>query len=111
MASTDSRLSPLATWIGRFAEASAQPARFAIRELPFLVQFNVRGPMQGWAANTWNDAGLWLGPDEWLALGKAPVGNYRAVTETSASRTVIEISGEDARTVLAKGCTLDLAAA
>lgn len=64
---------------------------------------------------------LWLGPDEWLvvanedrnleiesALRAALRGLHHAVTDVSANRTVIEISGSDARTVLAKGCALDL---
>ena len=76
-------------------------------------------------ANTWNEgndcATLWLGPDEWLVV--APEGRnaslygalhaalrsiHHAVTDVSANRTIIEISGEHARLVLAKGCPLDL---
>jgi sarcosine oxidase subunit gamma len=63
---------------------------------------------------------LWLGPDEWLvvtapdrgpdaaalrnALGKFSV----AVIDVSDARAVIELSGTTARSVLMKGCTLDL---
>lgn len=77
------------------------------------------------AANTWNGgsecAALWLGPDEWLvvapggsnetlcsALRNALAGTHHAVTDVSANRTIIEIAGENARVVLAKGCPLDL---
>jgi sarcosine oxidase subunit gamma len=138
MASTD-RASPLAGWSSRFAAASAVPGQFAIRELPFQSQINLRvhadssGAKIGsvldcelpLAANTWSAGGeysaLWLGPDEWLVVGPdghneamsadlrmALDGVHHSVTDLSANRTIIEISGTDARVVLAKGCPLDL---
>ncbi|MGE0873818.1 MAG: sarcosine oxidase subunit gamma [Burkholderiales bacterium] len=140
-ASTDSRASPLAGWADRFAAASAEPARFAIREIAFSTQFNLRGNAAdpafadaasgalGFAlpvaANTVSGTAerraLWLGPDEWLltapageaaaieaALAAALRGVHHALVEVSASRTLIAISGSDARAVLAKGCALDL---
>lgn len=64
---------------------------------------------------------LWLGPDEWLlltqqdqeagiihTLREALGGLFAAVTDISSGQTVINIRGEDARDVLAKGCSLDL---
>lgn len=64
---------------------------------------------------------LWLGPDEWLVvagegmqrdiverLGKALQDQHAAITDVSANRTVLELSGPKARDVLAKGCHLDL---
>ena len=64
---------------------------------------------------------LWLGPDEWLVTapeGAAPdllgrlsraLGNrHAAVSDLSASRAIIEISGRQARTLLEKGCGIDL---
>lgn len=77
------------------------------------------------AANTWNAGNdctaLWLGPDEWLVVApdarneslysalRAGLRNvHHSVTDISANRTIIEISGEHARLVLAKGCPLDL---
>src|SRR6188508_1715279 len=64
---------------------------------------------------------LWLGPDEWLVtapesaapdllgrLSRALFGRHASVTNLSASRTVIEIAGAHARTLLEKGCGLDL---
>ena len=64
---------------------------------------------------------LWLGPDEWLvltppgrqteaveALSTALGETFHAVNDVSGGQTVITISGEHARDVLAKGCTLDL---
>ena len=64
---------------------------------------------------------LWLGPDEWLVvapdrrveriertLRDALEGQHAALTDVSHSRTVLALSGPDARAVLAKGCPLDL---
>ena len=63
---------------------------------------------------------LWLGPDEWLvvmpdrrvdrverALRAALDGQNAALVDVSHSRTVIALSGPDAREVLVKGCPLD----
>jgi sarcosine oxidase subunit gamma len=64
---------------------------------------------------------LWLGPDEWLVTapeGAAPdllgritralANRQAAVSDLSASRAVIEVSGMQARALLEKGCGLDL---
>jgi len=64
---------------------------------------------------------LWLGPDEWLVtspdgaapdligrLNRALAGRHAAITNLSASRAIIEISGVRARELMAKGCGLDL---
>jgi sarcosine oxidase subunit gamma len=64
---------------------------------------------------------LWLGPDEWLVTspgGLAPdlIGRLRravalrraAIIDLSASRTIIEIDGGQARTLLRKDCGIDL---
>jgi sarcosine oxidase subunit gamma len=63
---------------------------------------------------------LWLGPDEWLVL--APAGSevelgaalrdaigsgLCAVTDVSAQRTTVALSGPGARELLAKGCSID----
>lgn len=66
-------------------------------------------------------AAFWLGPDEWLLvtlparetvladqLGRALEGLFTSVTDVSSGQTVINLSGEHCRDVLAKGCTLDL---
>lgn len=141
MASPDPRASPLADWHTRFAAASGMTQHFAIREIPFATQINVRGNAGDpafvraaadvlgivWplSANTWSGradcAALWLGPDEWLvaaregrgdalyeALGSRLAGTHHAITDVSANRSVIEISGRHVRSVLAKGCSLDL---
>ena len=76
-------------------------------------------------ANTVSEGGdvcaLWLGPDEWLlltppgreaevceALGRSLAGTVSSVNDVSGGQTVINVVGERARDLLAKGCTLDL---
>jgi sarcosine oxidase subunit gamma len=64
---------------------------------------------------------LWLGPDEWLVtspgglapdlavrLRRAAASRQAAIVNMSASRTIIEIDGGQARTLLRKGCGIDL---
>lgn len=64
---------------------------------------------------------LALGPDEWLIvapddtrgpltekLNRSLAGVHHALVDVSASRAVIEVKGERARDLLAKGMTLDL---
>ena len=64
---------------------------------------------------------LWLGPDEWLlitpegredamarALRRAAADGFASVIELGSGQTVIELRGERAREVIAKGCPLDL---
>jgi sarcosine oxidase, subunit gamma len=75
----------------------------------------------GTATSTPSATAIWLGPEEWLittraqsgagleaALQNAVRGHGGAATDVSAQRTVIRLSGEHARRVLAKGCSLDL---
>ena len=63
---------------------------------------------------------LWLGPDEWLvvvpdrraariegALRDALEGQRVALTDVSHARTILTLSGPEARAVLVKGCPLD----
>ncbi|MER5668195.1 sarcosine oxidase subunit gamma [Streptomyces mirabilis] len=64
---------------------------------------------------------VWLGPDEWLVVG--PTGGQRdlesriraasgdepvAVTDVSAQRTTLLVTGPRSRDLLAHGCPLDL---
>ena len=76
------------------------------------------------AANTFTDGKhqvYWLGPDEWLIvtgaehvsglgseLAEALAGFHAAVNDVSGGNVELLVSGVHARTVLAKGCTLDL---
>lgn len=75
-------------------------------------------------ANTFTDGErriYWLGPDEWLIatragdaadecarLGELAKELHLAVNDLSGGLVSLRLAGEDARTVLAKGCTLDL---
>ncbi len=67
------------------------------------------------------DKMLWLGPDEWLvsvrygmqggvetALREQLSPLHHAITDVSHSRCIIEVSGDNARKVLQKGCAIDL---
>jgi len=133
------RVSPLGSWSERFAAASTTADRFAIQEVPFLAQINLRGDFSdaefraqaakalGFAppdANSWSGSverrALWLGPDEWLIVAREEPARlerelreglgrlHHSVVDVSASRTTIELSGSEARLVLAKGSPLDL---
>ncbi len=63
---------------------------------------------------------IWLGPDEWLITIPEPVEGLEArlsaivdpaggaVTDVSGQRTTLRLRGEHARSVLAKGCAIDL---
>jgi heterotetrameric sarcosine oxidase gamma subunit len=78
----------------------------ALRNVAFDSQLNVRGepPL---APNTCTDTELWLGPDEWLVLN-ATEADFALACDVSANRAVLELSGPDARTVLATGTPIDL---
>jgi sarcosine oxidase subunit gamma len=133
--------SPLADAAHRLA-AVTRSSRGALRlaELPFLAQVNVRLDAKSPAAdavglalglqlplepNTVVHAGdvtaVWLGPDEWLLVGRAGTerdleGRIRsaagdepvAVTDVSAQRTTLLVAGPRARDLLSHGCALDL---
>jgi sarcosine oxidase subunit gamma len=64
---------------------------------------------------------LWLGPDEWLVRSQqpqAPVaedklvealqGQFASAVDIGSGWTVLEVSGEKVRDVIARGCPLDL---
>ena len=64
---------------------------------------------------------LWLGPDEWLVLTppgaeaaiigrlrEALAGVHAAMTDVSGNHARLRLTGNHAREVLAKGCSLDL---
>ena len=88
-----------------------------LREPTLPAQVGVRGEAQpGFPVepNTTVEAGgkvvLWLGPDEWLVLGatEADYPDEAAAVDVSANRVAFELVGDDARDVLAQGCSLDL---
>ncbi|MGW0966655.1 sarcosine oxidase subunit gamma [Streptomyces sp. NPDC002516] len=66
-------------------------------------------------------AALWLGPDEWLLIGtpdsqrdlesrirEAAGDEFVSVTDVSAQRTTLLVTGPRAHDLLAHGCALDL---
>jgi sarcosine oxidase, subunit gamma len=126
------RHSPLAHRAAAFEQL---PAGITVRELPFLTQLNLRLDPAGAAARrvaeqlgaqlpsqpctSLRAAGcelLWLGPDEWLLLTEAHLesqlrqaveGEHAAITDVSAQRTLLSLTGPAARELLAKGCSID----
>ena len=136
------RRSPLADYAERFAALSAGTGgELSIRELPFASQLNLRadpkdgGVMQRLAGalgfalpvipNTAvakdDRPALWLGPDEWLAIGpdsqqaaleqalrSSLSGAFGSIVDVSANRTLLEIRGAKARELLVQGVSIDL---
>jgi sarcosine oxidase subunit gamma len=126
------RHSPLEPLAGLLADASC-PA-VALREVPFLAQVDVRADadaaaalglptMPGDTVAHGERTVLWLGPDEWLAIGPdgdaeaierelaagaAAAGAWVTTVDVSANRTAIELTGPRVRELLSKGCSLDL---
>jgi sarcosine oxidase subunit gamma len=119
--------SPLAHLAADLPADPAGPVR--LREIPFPAQVELRLddegaseapgrflgglPAPGHATGDAEPYVLWLGPDWYLIVDatgaerRLLVGLPDAV-EVSAARAVLELSGPDARNVLAHGCPLDL---
>ena len=80
-----------------------------LREVELRSQVSVRGepPL---APNTVAGDAIWLGPDEWLVLGgrEEDFAGRPAAVDVSANRVCLELTGEGAADVLARGCALDL---
>jgi len=127
----DGRYSPLTRLADAFDALEAETAgALRIVEVPFLTQLNVRvspgaspGVRLATEPNTYARDGdllvLWLGPDEWLVLAPPDTDDLEerlrsqlppggAVTDVSAQRTALRLSGLAVRDVLATGCALDL---
>jgi sarcosine oxidase subunit gamma len=116
----------------------ALPAVLGAEERPFLTQLTLRvregheavGAVLGvplpsapctFASGTGEFGAvdvLWLGPDEYLVLAAPGVAGLEpalraalvvgAVTDVSAQRTTVALSGPAVRDVLAHGCSIDL---
>ena len=131
------RLGPLAH---EPATATGDTAGIVLRELPLRAMVALRGDadaaavgkavkaatgcdLPGACRASLSETGavLWMGPDEWLVVGRpeerealpgrlrAALGDtFAAVAETGESRTIIGLGGAHARDLLAKGCTIDL---
>ncbi|MEV0283766.1 MULTISPECIES: sarcosine oxidase subunit gamma family protein [unclassified Kribbella] len=131
---TNLRRSPLEHLADQLAAASAG-ATVSVSETPFLGMISLRVDPSAPAAervaavlgaplptNCGETSGqtLWLGPDEWLVVTRndpvaladqleAAIGEDPGLAlDVSANRTVIEITGPQARAALEKGCPLDL---
>jgi sarcosine oxidase subunit gamma len=101
------------------------------RDVGFLAQVDVRVDAAATrlalpgTPNTWLAEGdrevLWLGPDEWLVVGRhgtereiadqidrALAGTHHSVVDVSAARAVIDLDAPDRLEVLSNGCGLDL---
>jgi sarcosine oxidase subunit gamma len=129
------RRSPLDGVLPWSLEREANNPAVALTELRFVEQIGVRVrppvaaylagvplPLQpNRVASMRTLRTLWLGPDEWLVtspegaapdllgrLTRALAARHAQVTDLSASRAVIEVSGHWARDLLEKGCGLDL---
>lgn len=106
---------PFLTQIGlRVAPGSATARR---------IEQRLGGSLPPWVGSVGHGEGvvmLWLAPDEFLLLSSRPaselvaelagaLGDDRgAVVDLSANRTTLELAGPSARSVLEKGCALDL---
>lgn len=117
------------------AERGADLARLGARELTLLAHVSLRleirealGPhpvLPPTAPNTWSAIDgrelLWLGPDEWLAVGdpgseqeivgwldEVFAALHRSIVVVSSSRSAIELESPDRLELLAAGCGLDL---
>jgi len=126
------RSHPLEAWTTALA---ALPESAAIGVEPFVAMADVRVGAENAATasglglpavpNTWVsvDGGraIWLGPDEWLVTSASAspaelVTRVRgdvqhaggAVTDVSAQRITLRLTGSHARDLLAKGCSIDL---
>ncbi|MER5204058.1 sarcosine oxidase subunit gamma family protein [Streptomyces sp. NPDC002825] len=133
--------SPLAHAADRLAAATrSSGGAVRLAEVPFLAQLNVRLDAKSPAADAVGlalglplplepdtvvrvgDLGaVWLGPDEWLVVGRpgaqrdlesrirsAAGDEHVSVTDVSAQRTTVLVGGPRARDLLSHGCRLDL---
>jgi len=126
--------SPLEGYVDRFAAlAAATRGAVGVTELPAFAHLALRADPQADVGDILggplpppghvigeSPLTLGLGPDEWLVLApdgtQTPltralhrvIGANGAVVDVSGQRTVVELSGPWCRTVLAKGCAIDL---
>jgi sarcosine oxidase subunit gamma len=118
--------------LARVAETTG--GEVVLELVPFLAQVDLRlaaddagrapYPLPLEPNTAWEDgprAALWLGPDEWLILGRpgdgtaimseleaALAGVHYSVVDVGANRVALELSGPRSKEVLSKGCSLDL---
>ncbi|MFH8573715.1 sarcosine oxidase subunit gamma [Streptomyces sp. NPDC017993] len=133
---TPTRHSPLAAWQDTLAQLPtglqvrelpcltqltlrAQPGSPAAQAVEALLGMPLPGPLR--ADMSGDVKVLWMGPDEWLLVApegrqddllaqlRSAIGDeFATVTDVSAQRTTLALSGRLVRTVLAQGCAIDL---
>jgi sarcosine oxidase subunit gamma len=133
---TPTRFSPLAEWQDRLAQLPtgvrvrelpfltqlslrARPGTPAARAVEAALGITLPGPLR--AEMSGDVKVLWMGPDEWLLVApegrqdelvahlRSAIGDeFATVTDVSAQRTTLALSGHLVRTVLAQGCAVDL---
>ncbi|MFI9803743.1 sarcosine oxidase subunit gamma [Streptomyces sp. NPDC052301] len=133
---TPTRCSPLAAWQDRLARLPTgvrarelpfltqlslrvRPGSPAARAVEAALGITLPGPVS--AELSGDVEALWMGPDEWLLVApdgrrhdlvarlRSAVGDeFATVTDVSAQRTTLALSGHLVRTVLAQGCAVDL---
>ncbi len=127
-----SPLAARAADLARVAETTG--GEVVLEHVPFLAQVDLRlaaddagrapYPLPLEPNTAWEDgprAALWLGPDEWLIIGRpgdgaaivseleaALAGVHHSVVDVGANRVALELSGPRSKEVLSKGCSLDL---
>lgn len=100
----------------------AEPTQIALRGNAADPRFiaaceSVLGAAPPSVPNSVRSGIFWLGPDEWLVLGREPDdlsrlrealrGVHCAVVDVSSSRVALELSGARAVEILCSACTLD----
>ncbi|GHE03216.1 sarcosine oxidase subunit gamma [Streptomyces alanosinicus] len=133
---TPARFSPLSGWQDRFAQLPTglrvrelpfltqltlrvEPGSAAAKAVEDCLGIILPGPLR--AGSPGDVEVLWTGPDEWLLVApdgrqddllarlRSAIGDdFATVTDVSAQRTTLALSGPLVRTVLAQGCALDL---
>ncbi|MFD3577557.1 sarcosine oxidase subunit gamma [Streptomyces sp. NPDC058644] len=133
---TSARFSPLGAWQDTLAHLPTglqtrelpfltqltlrlQPGSRAARAVEASLGLTLPGPLR--AEMSGEIKALWMGPDEWLLVApdgrrdaltaqlRSAIGEeFATVTDVSAQRTTLALSGHLVRTVLAHGCAIDL---
>ncbi|MFD7324153.1 sarcosine oxidase subunit gamma [Streptomyces sp. NPDC059875] len=133
---TPTRFSPLAAWQDTLAQLPTglharelpfltqltlrlRPGSTAAQAVEASLGITLPGPLR--AEMSGDVEVLWMGPDEWLLVApegrqhelvarlRSAIGDeFATVTDVSAQRTTLALSGHLVRTVLAQGCAIDL---
>ncbi|MFF4400616.1 sarcosine oxidase subunit gamma [Streptomyces sp. NPDC001480] len=133
---TPTRFSPLSEWQDRFERLPTgfqvrelpcltqltlrlEPGSAAASAVESCLGVTLPGPVR--AELSGDVKVLWMGPDEWLLVApdgerddllarlRSAVGDeFATVTDVSAQRTTLALSGHLVREVLAQGCAIDL---